>query len=268
MKISDDEMMNLRVGAFQKNQDAMMALQAYLMDPESPDTERLMRKFRGEPEEKAEEEKSSPLPSQEIIAIKSEKTPLTEGDPDIEKAMEGLLDELEVKNGTFSDFLKGKKRESDRAMKGPAFFSAFDPDRKANYITFKTNGYKSKLGKGRKAADRAYRDLSNSLNSFSFALQDDPDDNIPMDMNATNAAYGVLTGSDDDIDMLGRGWDADDSNEMVEKLRNLMVQYGKQNVMAALNMLMRDADEFRAKSSKAYDDEEKRYSQSLADLLK
>jgi hypothetical protein len=55
---------------------------------------------------------------------------------------------------------------------------------------------------------------------------------------------------------------------MMEKLKGLIANYGKQNVMAALNTLNSDNNNYRDFLNNQIDTEISRYSKSLEGLLK
>jgi N-methylhydantoinase B/oxoprolinase/acetone carboxylase alpha subunit len=66
----------------------------------------------------------------------------------------------------------------------------------------------------------------------------------------------------------GRHWDETDNQEMESTLQRLVLQYGKKNVMAVLNTLRGDADNYSKHKVNQIDTEINRYSKSLDNLLK
>ena len=94
------------------------------------------------------------------------------------------------------------------------------------------------------------------------------DDDIELDMGIASNAYDSITNDHDMMLGLGRGHDSEDFEDVVNTLDMLVKQYGKKNVMAALNTLRSDNNNYKDFRNNQIDSEIKRYSGSLEKLLK
>ena len=182
--------------------------------------------------------------------------------------MEGLLDENEIEELTFSKFLENKRRDGLRARKNADYFKAFDLDGRIGYAGNKISEYGKKFDGSRRNIEREHSDLTNSIdghiNSVSLLLDDD----IELDMNVANSAYDDLTSNEGAMAQMSRYWDETDNLGLKETLQSLVVQYGKKNIMAVLNTLKNDIDNYKNYKNNQIDEEVNRYTKSMEKLLK
>ena len=113
-----------------------------------------------------------------------------------------------------------------------------------------------------------HRDLDGSLAKYSQSVNDMLDDSVELDMGIASEAYDTITNDHDMMLGLGRGHDESDFGDLVNALNMLVNQYGKKNVMAALNTLRSDNNNYRDFRNNQIDSEIKRYSSGLEKLLK
>ena len=182
--------------------------------------------------------------------------------------MEGLLDENEIEELTFSKFLENKRRDGLRARKNADYFKAFDLNGRIGYAGNKIAEYGKKFDGSRRNIEREHGDLSRSIddhiNSVSLLL----DDEAELDMNVANEAYDDLTSNESAMAQINRYWDETDNAQLKEVLQSLVVKYGKKNVMAVLNTLKSDIDNYKSYKNNQIDEEVNRYTKSIEKLLK
>ena len=179
-----------------------------------------------------------------------------------------LIDENEVEELSFNDFLKNKSRDSLRARKNGEYFKAYDPVGKANYMANKINGYKEKFNGRLNNIERNYNDINKSMLNYSQNVNDILDDNIELDMGKVTSAYDDFTKDEMTMGSFGRHWDDTDNSVIKQKLEDLVSMYGKQNVLAALNTINSDNENYKNFLNNQIDTEVVRYSKSLENLLK
>lgn len=182
--------------------------------------------------------------------------------------LDGIIDENDVSDVSFSDYLKKKKSDANRLKKGPDYFKAFDPNGRAQYLADKKGKYGHKFDVKRKDIERNYRDMDGSINQYSKGLSDGVDDGSKLDMDTASKAYDGLVGNEDAMHGFGRSWDSEDSAEVMEALQALCKQYGRANVIAALNTLKNDNKSYHDFRNSQIDTEVNRYGKSLDKLLK
>ena len=182
--------------------------------------------------------------------------------------MDGLLDENELEELSFSDFLKNKKRDSMRSKKNNDYFKAFDLEGRTNYVENKKNAYNSKFDASRRDIERHHNDMNTSLDNYVNSVNLMLDDDADLNMDTANQAYDELTGNENAMKSFGRHWDQLDNENMEMVLRELVVKYGKKNVMAVLNTLKGDNDNYSNFKTNQIDTEIGRYSKNLENLLK
>ena len=181
---------------------------------------------------------------------------------------ENLLDENEIEETSFGDYLKNKSRDGLRSRKNSDYFKAFDPEGRASYMTSKIDSYKSKFDNRLKGIDRKHRDMDKGLSMYSTSVNEMLDDGLEMDMSTAGKVYDDIIGNESMMSSMGRSWDEVDTAEVVEALRGLVAQYGKQNVIAALNTLKNDNNNYRDYQNNQIDSEISRYTKSVESLLK
>lgn len=209
------------------------------------------------------------IPNAEPIQPDAGTVPVVEDLTEIlDGELDGIISTEEIKDTTFKDFLGNKRTDGLRARKTADYFRAFDPQGRENYLNSKISNYKDSFSGRLKDIDRHYRDLDGSLNKYSQSVNDMLDDETELDMNIASEAYEKITDNHDMMLGLGRGHDEDDYNSVVEALNFLVKQYGKKNVMAALNTLRSDNNNYRDFRNNQIDSEVQRYSKNLEKLLK
>lgn len=182
--------------------------------------------------------------------------------------MEGLLDENVLDEFSFMDFLNNKKKDGLRARKNNDYFKAFDLEGRTNYLENKKNAYNGKFDGSRRDIERHYNDTNTALDNYSNDVNLMLDDEMDLDMNTANQAYDELTGNEGAMKSFGRHWDQMDNENMKSILQELVIKYGKKNVMAVLNTLRGDNDNYSKFKNNQIDTEINRYGKSLENLLK
>lgn len=186
----------------------------------------------------------------------------------LDDEMDGLLDELEIDDLSFDEFLKNKSRDNLRARKGSDYFKAYDSMGRNEYMNNKINSYKSNFDGRLKDIERRHSDVLQSMNSYSQSVNDMLDDGVEMDMDKVSSAYNDFTTDAEAMGSFGRHWDENDNALIVAKLQGLVAQYGKQNVAAALNTISSDNDNYRDFLNNQIDSEVSRYTKSIENILK
>lgn len=186
----------------------------------------------------------------------------------LDRDLEGLITSDEVQDITFGDFLKNKKTDGLKTTRTADYFKMYNPESRTNYLNKKGEEYQNKFNGRLKDIDRQYRDLDSSLNKYieSVSLHS-MDDAIELDFDSAGKAYNDMTDSHDMMLGLGRGHDEEDFNSVTEELNNLIAKYGKKNVVAALNTLKSDNENYKNHRNGAINTEISRYKSSLAKLL-
>ena len=212
-----------------------------------------------EPEIAQEERISEPNPD-EVLEFDLEAI--------LDGEMEGLIDENDIDDIPFYDFLKNKARDGKRALKGPAYFKAYDPVGRGAYMAGKINGYKQKFDGRLKDIDRRFNDTNKALELYLQHANETLDDNMELDMGQAGKAYEDFTTDEGTMSSFGRHWDENDNGVVVAKIKELISTYGKKNVIAALNTLTSDNESYRSYMNNQVDSEVSRYSKSIENLLK
>lgn len=203
--------------------------------------------------------------SQEIVSDNLPEFDLTKI---LDDELTDLIDENDIEELNFVDFLKNKSRDSLRARKNGDYFKAYDPVGKADYMANKINTYKGKFDNRLGNIERGYNDINKSMSNYSQNVNDMLDDSVELDMVKVSSAYDDFTNDDVTMNSFGRHWDDNDNHIVAEKLRELVSVYGKQNVLAALNTINSDNENHKNFLNNQIDSEIVRYSKSLESLLK
>lgn len=182
--------------------------------------------------------------------------------------MKDLIDENEIEDTTFNKFIENKGRDGIRSRKNAEYFSAYDAGERQKYMGGKIDAYKKKFNGQLKNIDRHYRDVNLALDKYINTSSMELDDEIELDMNKASDAYRAATSNQDFMNSFGRGWDEDDNQQIQGILKALMQTYGKKNVLAVLNTLRTDNENYRNFRTNQIDSEIGRYSKSLENLLK
>lgn len=181
---------------------------------------------------------------------------------------EGLFDEEDFVDLSFADFLKNKKRDANRALKNADYFKAFDMEGRHAFGNKKVDEYRKKFDESLKDIERKFGDMDNSIALYIQSSNDSLDDDVEFDKDKTANAYNNLTGSDVVMRSMGRHWDNNDTTFVFDALKNLMSQYGKKNVIAALNILKDDNNNYRDFLNNSIDQNISKFSKSVEKLLK
>lgn len=218
--------------------------------------------------------------TEEVVEDDSVEMPIVDGNTEetlenpidlteiLDGELDGLLDENEIEDVDFGTYLKNKSRDGLRARKNSDYFKAYDLEGRTNYLNNKIGAYKEKFNGNLRNIERKYNDVSQSLNNYTQNVKNMLDDDQSLDLTKADSAYKDLTENESVMSSFGRHWDEDDNNVVMEHLNNLIVQYGKQNVLAALNTLTSDNDGYRDYLNNQVDTEIGRYSKSIENLLK
>jgi hypothetical protein len=182
--------------------------------------------------------------------------------------MEGLLDENDIEELSFNDFLGNKRRDGLRARKNADYFKAFDLEGRNNYAGNKIAEYGKKFDGHRRNIEREHSDLTNSIDNQINGVNLLLDDNVELNMDTANQAYDDLTQNEGAMSAMSRYWDETDNIGLKETLQELVIKYGKKNIMAVLNTLKSDIDNYKNFKNNQIDEEVNRYTKSIEKLLK
>lgn len=186
----------------------------------------------------------------------------------LDKEFDGLIDENNLDEISFADYLGNKKKDGIRSKKNADYFKAYDPEARETYMNNKIDSYKNKFNTRLKDIDRHYKDVDNAINTYSGNINTLLDDDVELDMAKVNDAYNDLTENEPIMHGFGRVWDEDDTNEVVNALKELISKYGKKNVISVLNTLKNDNSNYRDYLTNQIDTEISRYSKNIEGLLK
>jgi hypothetical protein len=186
----------------------------------------------------------------------------------LDRETDGLVDDDDIKDMSFEEFMDKKRRDANRAKKNHDYFSAFDPEGKAAYLQKKEDDYGHSFDIRRKDIERNHRDMDGAISAYAQMVGDQPDDGIKTDMGVVDKAYGDIVDTVGKSHSFGRSWDEDDMNEVKEQLMGLMQQYGRSNVIAALNILKGDNDAYRDHRNNCIDKAIKDHNGKWEELLK
>lgn len=277
--VNNKKMLEIREAAKGGNEKALMILQAMRKMSPQEDVDRLVEDYYKVEtvEPMIAQDEADPVP-QESLETPAELTPeVVEEAPQnevidltatLDTEMEGLLDENEIEDLSFGDFLGNKKRDGLRGRKNADYFKAYDPEGRANYMQNKVDAYKGKFDGRLKDIERRYNDMNKSLVGYSQGVNDMLDDEAELDMSSVNSAYDELTGNESVMSSFGRHWDENDNMAVMMELKSLIMKYGKKNVMAVLNTLQSDNENYKKYLNNQVDTEIGRYSKSVENLLK
>lgn len=182
--------------------------------------------------------------------------------------MEGLLDENDIEELSFNTFLGNKRRDGLRARKNADYFKVFDLEGRNNYAGNKIAEYGKKFDGHRRNIEREHMDLTNSIDNQINGVNLLLDDDIELNMDTANTAYDELTSNENAMSAMARYWDEADSLGLKAVLQELVIKYGKKNVMAVLNTLKSDIDNYKSYRNNQIDEEVNRYTKSIEKLLK
>lgn len=270
--LQNKKFLEIREAAKNGNEKALQILQAMRKGSSQEDVDRLTNDYYAIPNETIDIVESTPIQEeqatpQETIQIEETQVPvdLTEV---LDGELDGIISENEVEDISFGDFLKNKKSDFTKAKKNADYFKAFDQGGREKYLTDKTEGYTKKFGGRLQNIDRHYNDTSKALGMYSTGVNDLLDDEVELDTDAASKAYEDFTGNETAMNSFGRHWDENDNQVVLESLKQLVSQYGKKNVQAAINLLMGDNENYKAHRTNQIETEIGRYQKDLEKLLK
>lgn len=281
--LNNKKFAEIREAAKTGNEKAAMIMQAMLKNSPQQDVDNLVNDYYNinnditplaEPvqetvdvEEEVVSEPVNPV-LDEVEPIEAEMPAAIDLSSSLDAEMEGLLDENELDTISFGDFLANKQRDALRGRKNNDYFKVFDLDGRNNYMQSKIEKYGQKFDNNRRDIEREYADLDkaigNHMNNVNYML----DDELDLDTNIVGQAYDELIGNEKAMKSFGRHWDTQDGEEINLVLQELVMKYGKKNVMAVLNTLKNDNENYKNFKNNQIDTEVNRYSKSVENLLK
>ena len=272
--INNKKFCEIRESAKSGNEKAKMILQAISKNSPQNDLDNLINDYYNVPPVISLEEPENSVLNEEIFEDDKD---IIDGENNVEiedlteilnTEMDGLLDENDVEDITFGDFLKNKHRDGIRAKKNGDYFKAYDLNGRQKYMDDRINNYKDKFIGRKRDVERQFDDLEKSIDKYSKDVNYMLDDDMELDMNVANQAYDEFTNDENTMKSFGRHWDDSDSSQIVDILKELVVKYGKKNVMAVLNTLKSDNNNYKNYKKQQIDNEIGRYTKSIENLLK
>jgi len=187
---------------------------------------------------------------------------------DLDRELDGLIDQVEVKDYAFKDYLGDKRKNALRAKKDASYFKAFDAAGRENYLNKKKDEYLHGFDGRLRDAERAHNDMDGAISKYSQMVTDLPDDEYEIDVGKAADAYGELTENESIMSAFGRTWDDADMESMKDALNDMVARYGKKNVMAVLNTIREDSNAWYGETKGRIEDSISKYGKALDGLLK
>lgn len=293
--INNKKFAEIRTAAKDGNEKALMILQAMRKLQPQADIDRLVEDYYAIPEEPqiqpvqgenynvAEEQPKEEVStvsdalddvlSEDLSVDETADIPDLDADvqtynlDDITKDMDGLIDEDEIDDMSFADFLSDKKKNLKRAKKNADYFKMYDDDSRKQYSLNAVDKYKAKFGDLERDIDRRNKDTATALGLYEQSVADSLDDDIELNADNADKAYSDLTDDSGAMHAFGRYWDDDDKASVIEALKVLIGKYGKKNVLAAINTLKSDNENYKSYMHNKIDTEVGKYSKNLENLL-
>lgn len=293
--INNKKFAEIRTAAKDGNEKALMILQAmrklqpqadidrlvedYYAIPEEPQIQPVQGENYNVAEEQPKEEVSTVSDSLDDVLSEDlsveETTDIPDLDADVQtynldditKDMDGLIDEDEIDDMSFADFLSDKKKNLKRAKKNADYFKMYDDDSRRQYSLGAVDKYKAKFGDLERDIDRRNKDTATALGLYEQSVADSLDDDIELNADNADKAYSDLTDDSGAMHAFGRYWDDDDKANVIEALKVLIGKYGKKNVLAAINTLKSDNENYKSYMHNRIDTEVGKYSKNLENLL-
>lgn len=184
--------------------------------------------------------------------------------PDLDKELDGLIDDDEIDDDDFDAFIKKKKKNANRLKKNADYFAAFDPEGRKNYYVKKTEEKNHQYDDKRRDIERAFNDMGVAIGKYSQSVKDLPEDELKYNSDGTDKAYDSIIGIGKSF---GRSWDEQDVLQVVSVLKDLVSKFGKKNVLAALNLISQDNQSYRNDRIGSIDKAVKKYSEGLKNLI-
>ena len=293
--INNKKFAEIRTAAKDGNEKALMILQAMRKLQPQADIDRLVEDYYAIPEEPqiqpvqgenynvAEEQPKEEVStvsdalddvlSEDLSVDETADIPDLDADvqtynlDDITKDMDGLIDEDEIDDMSFADFLSDKKKNLKRAKKNADYFKMYNEDSRRQYSLGAVDKYKAKFGDLERDIDRRNKDTATALGLYEQSVADSLDDDIELNADNADKAYSDLTDDSGAMHAFGRYWDDDDKASVIEALKVLIGKYGKKNVLAAINTLKSDNENYKSYMHNRIDTEVGKYSKNLENLL-
>lgn len=293
--INNKKFAEIRTAAKDGNEKALMILQAmrklqpqadidrlvedYYATPEEPQIQPVQDENYNVAEEQSKEEASTVSDTLDDVLSEdlsiNETTDIPDLDADVQsfnldditKDMDGLIDEDEIDDMSFADFLSDKKKNLKRAKKNADYFKMYDDDSRRQYSLNAVDKYKAKFGDLERDIDRRNKDTATALGLYEQSVADSLDDDIELSADNADKAYSDLTDDSGAMHAFGRYWDDDDKANVIEALKGLIGKYGKKNVLAAINTLKSDNENYKSYMHNRIDTEVGKYSKNLENLL-
>lgn len=276
--IANNKYQEIRESAKNGNEKALLIIQAMRKMSPQVDIDRLMDDYynapiiepiQDEPPQIVEEQPKTE-PTVEIINDDNSENIHTVVDMGkvLDDETKNLFDENEIKDISFSEYLSDKGRNALRLKKNADYFKVYDEKSREDYLNSKVNAYKEKFNGRLGNISRRGKDISKSLDGYARFANDYADDGKELDMPSVDNAYSDFTGNEMVMSSFGRYWDEDDVKTIIQGLTELIDHYGKKNVVAVLNALKNDNDEYIKYLNGQIDTEIGRYTKSLENVLK
>lgn len=285
--INNQKFKEIRKAAKEGNEKAKMILQAMRKMQGQDDIDRLVNDYYSVPTQEEPSETEAPQPESDDILPPEEapssepeisepvneidkavETPAVDLTSSLDSELDGVIDEDEIDDTSFSDFLSNKQKDKNRAKKNSDYFKIYDQAGREEYLNNKIAKYKGKFNNRLRDIERRYTDMDQSISNYSQSVNDMLDDDLELNSDNVDKAYNDLTGDESVMHSFGRYWDNGDNEAVIACLKDLIAKYGKKNVIAALNYLKNDNEGYRDYLNHQVDTEIERYSKSLEKLLK
>lgn len=186
----------------------------------------------------------------------------------LDKDMDGLISQTEIKDLTFNDFLKNKSSDINKMKKNADYFKAYNAEGRQNYMNNKINEYNGSFDGRRKDIDRRYNDIAKALGIYNQSVNDMLDDDFEFDTDQSSKAYNDFVNDKNIMSSFGRHWDDGDNNVIIQALSDLSQKYGKKNVSAMISTLGADNNGYKDFLNNQIDSEVSRYTKDIEKLLK
>lgn len=281
--INNKKFAEIRNAAKNGDEKALKVLQAMRKMQPQADIDRLVEDYYAIPAPAVEETPETPavaddlrlddasvvdsVISSDIADSDGDVTTITYNLDDITKDMDGLIDEDEVEDMSFSDFLADKKRNMMRARKNADYFKMYDNDSRSKYAADAVAKYKAKFGDLERDIDRRNKDTMTALGMYEQSVGDELDDEVELNADNADKAYSDLIDNSGAMHSFGRYWDEEDKANVITELKALIGKYGKKNVLAAINTLKSDNENYKSYMHNKIDTEVGKYSKNLENLL-
>lgn len=281
--IRNDKLKEIRIAAANGNEKAKVILQALRKFSPQSDLDRMVEEYYHVdlPEENVEV-KEPEIATEEEKVVENEQPIIEEKINDnilldnvsnedinsiLDNETDGLWDEVEVPETSFTDFLKNKKRDKKREFKNAEYFRSFAPEDRQKYAVAKIDGYKKKFDGRLGNIDRKYKDINTAIDKYQQSVHDMLDDEVELNNDYVVKAYDKIVDDEPLMNSFGRYWDEDDVGKVLTTLDLLIKEFGKKNVIAAINILKNDNDNYKSFLDNQIDTEIGRYTKSIERLF-